>query len=296
MKLLASLFVALLSAAALWLPRLWTAGNVQEAESDGCAAAVADAAFTPARLQLASSEQCGGHLLLAIVGDVYNVSAGRKHYAKGRSYAHFVGRDATRAFSTGAADAAGLTDDVGGLSFDDLKSIADWHGFYESHEEYYKVGVVAGRYYDEHGRPIAAAFPWAAIEAQAALQEERRRRLPECNSKWTQESGSVVWCSLRSGGIERSWTGVPRLYREDRDPAFAAAPSLVPARSTSADEPADEPPSPGPPSTERCVCASQEELDAAAQAQPPFLREYDGCVADAIECVGKQARSLSPEG
>ena len=282
--LIAALGVALLSAMTLWLAREWTAAAPLGAESDGCEAAVRGPVFMPTQLQRASSKECGGHLLLAIVGDVYNVSAGRKHYAKGRSYAHFIGRDATRAFSTGAADAGGLTDNVAGLSFDELKSIADWHGFYESHEEYYKVGVVTGRYYDEHGRAIAAAFPWAAIQTQASLQEERRQKLPECNSKWTQQSGSVVWCTLRSGGIERSWTGVPRLYREDRDPTFAATPLLVTERSTSG----DESPSTSTTPPERCVCASQEELDASAQAQPPFLREYVGCATDATECVGSR--------
>ena len=40
-------------------------------------------------------------LLLAILGDVFDVSTGAKHYARGSAYGHFVGRDASRAFATG---------------------------------------------------------------------------------------------------------------------------------------------------------------------------------------------------
>lgn len=41
-------------------------------------------------------------LYLAIKGRVYDVSQGARHYAPGRSYHSFLGRDATRAFGTGA--------------------------------------------------------------------------------------------------------------------------------------------------------------------------------------------------
>ncbi|CAI7864698.1 unnamed protein product, partial [Closterium sp. NIES-53] len=40
-------------------------------------------------------------LLLGILGDVFDVTKGRKHYGKGQGYNHFAGRDATRAFVSG---------------------------------------------------------------------------------------------------------------------------------------------------------------------------------------------------
>jgi hypothetical protein len=54
-------------------------------------------------------------LLLAVLGEVFDVSQGARHYAPGRSYAFFTGRDASRAFATGDFSEAGLIDDLDGL-------------------------------------------------------------------------------------------------------------------------------------------------------------------------------------
>ena len=40
----------------------------------------------------------GRPIYLAIIGDVFDVSTGARHYAEGHSYAHMAGRDATRSF------------------------------------------------------------------------------------------------------------------------------------------------------------------------------------------------------
>ncbi|CAI5529046.1 unnamed protein product [Closterium sp. Naga37s-1] len=81
-------------------------------------------------------------LLLGILGDVFDVTKGRKHYGKGQGYNHFAGRDATRAFVSGNFSGVGLTDDLTGLSGDGLTDdltglsgeqcigIADWWDFY----------------------------------------------------------------------------------------------------------------------------------------------------------------------
>ena len=68
---------------------------------------------------------------------------GRKHYDPGKGYHFYAGRDASRAFATGDADPAGLTDDLTGLSDEDLSGIAEWHSFY--HKTYIFVGRVVGR-------------------------------------------------------------------------------------------------------------------------------------------------------
>lgn len=33
---------------------------------------------------------------------------------------------------------------------------------------------------------------------------------PACNSEWKQNTGGRVWCTQKSGGVDRDWAGVPR--------------------------------------------------------------------------------------
>ena len=40
-------------------------------------------------------------LLLAILGEVYDVGPGERHYAPGQGYSGMAGRDASRSFTTG---------------------------------------------------------------------------------------------------------------------------------------------------------------------------------------------------
>ena len=55
--------------------------------------------FTSSELSSLSSSS---KLFLAIGGEVFDVSAGKKFYGKGKGYGGFVGRDASRAFVTGS--------------------------------------------------------------------------------------------------------------------------------------------------------------------------------------------------
>ncbi|CAI5977305.1 unnamed protein product [Closterium sp. NIES-64] len=103
-------------------------------------------------------------LLLGILGDVFDVTKGRKHYGKGQGYNHFAGRsepqgatselqgarDATRAFVSGNFSGDGLTDDLTGLSGEQCIGIADWRDFY--FKTYIHVGKLVGRFYDEQGK------------------------------------------------------------------------------------------------------------------------------------------------
>lgn len=41
------------------------------------------------------------HLRLAIVGEVFDVTPGERHYAAGKNYENLVGRDASKAFISG---------------------------------------------------------------------------------------------------------------------------------------------------------------------------------------------------
>ena len=44
------------------------------------------------------------------------------------------------------------------------------------------------------------------------MNSKFNQRFPSCNSEWTQEKGIVrLWCTTESGGVQRSWSGYPRL-------------------------------------------------------------------------------------
>lgn len=82
-------------------------------------------------------------LLLAIEGDVYDVSLGVDFYGPGSSYHLFAGRDASRAFGTNCLSRKDhLTHDTRGLNEKELAGIKGWHRFFDNHQRYVKVGTV----------------------------------------------------------------------------------------------------------------------------------------------------------
>ncbi|MCL7049436.1 hypothetical protein MKW94_000003 [Papaver nudicaule] len=148
----------------------------------------------------------GSPILLGILGSVFDVTKGRSHYGPGGGYHHFAGRDASRAFVSGNFTGDGLTDSLHGLSSVEVKSVVDWRDFYN--RSYIYAGKVVGRYYDSHGKPTKYL---KGVEAKAARgsqllekQKKEEAKLPDCNSRWSQQEGGEVWCE----------TGYPRLVQK----------------------------------------------------------------------------------
>ncbi|KAJ2019778.1 hypothetical protein GGI01_002269 [Coemansia sp. RSA 376] len=82
-------------------------------------------------------------LLLAIEGDVYDVSSGWGFYGPGSSYHLFAGHDASRAFGTNCLSRKDhVTHDTRGLSEKELAGIKGWHRYFDNHQKYVKLGVV----------------------------------------------------------------------------------------------------------------------------------------------------------
>uniref|UniRef100_A0A2M4BX51 Putative heme/steroid binding protein n=1 Tax=Anopheles marajoara TaxID=58244 RepID=A0A2M4BX51_9DIPT len=153
----------------------------------------------------------GESLYLVILGHVYDVTKGAKHYGPGESYHMFVGHDASRSFVTGEFERySDELSDVSGLTDAELQQLLTWKEFYDKTYPY--LGKVKGRYFDgagqetEYLRSVRARVEKAA--AQAALDGPK---YPSCNVEWKVEVGTRVWCSNRSGtGQERAWVGRPR--------------------------------------------------------------------------------------
>ncbi|KAH6779528.1 membrane-associated progesterone binding protein 3 [Perilla frutescens var. hirtella] len=77
-------------------------------------------------------------LLMAIKGQIYDVSRSRMFYGPGGPYALFAGRDASRALALMSFDTKDLTGNIEGLSESELEVLQDWE--YKFMEKYVKVG------------------------------------------------------------------------------------------------------------------------------------------------------------
>ncbi|KAG8387425.1 hypothetical protein BUALT_Bualt02G0020100 [Buddleja alternifolia] len=135
-------------------------------------------------------------ILLSILGSVFDVTKGKSHYGVGGGYNHFSGRDASRAFVSGNFTGSGLTDTLHGLSSTEVKSVVDWRDFY--FRSYVFVGKLIGRYYDSDGNPTKYL---KGVEAKAARgaqllekQKNEEDKVKSCNSRWSDDEGSEVWC------------------------------------------------------------------------------------------------------
>ncbi|KAG5230631.1 membrane steroid-binding protein [Salix suchowensis] len=79
-------------------------------------------------------------LLMAIKGQIYDVSQSRVFYGPGGPYALFAGKDASRALAKMSFEEKDLTGDVSGLGPFELEALQDWE--YKFMSKYVKVGTI----------------------------------------------------------------------------------------------------------------------------------------------------------
>lgn len=164
---------------------------------------------------------------------------------------------------TGDFTAEGLTDDVGGLTDDQLAGVATWSTFYAGEPNYRRVGRLAGgRFYDAAGGalPPAGLVRAAASRAAAAraAREAEERAAPSCSAAWTAEGGGRVWCEPGGGRVPRR-LAAPQPAPEAPPPAgSAAAPPAAAGGQV------------------RCACVPAGEGMGA---------RYAGCAEEATECA-----------
>ncbi|KAL1823223.1 hypothetical protein ACET3Z_010001 [Daucus carota] len=195
--------------------------------------------FTVQELALYNGTDAALPILLAILGSVFDVTKGKSHYGLGGGYNHFAGRDASRAFVSGNFSGDGLTESLRGLSSTEVKGVVDWRDFYV--RTYIPVGKLVGLYYDSKGNPTKYLKGVEAKAARGAQLMEKQKveeaKVPSCNSRWSQEDGSEVWCE----------NGYPRLVQRPIEIALTGKMS------------------------KRCACFNKAELDQ------PGLEVYEGC-------------------
>ncbi|XVF09856.1 hypothetical protein REPUB_Repub07fG0133000 [Reevesia pubescens] len=79
-------------------------------------------------------------LLMAIKGQIYDVSQSRMFYGPGGPYALFAGKDASRALAKMSFEEKDLTGDISDLGPFELDALQDWE--YKFMSKYVKVGTI----------------------------------------------------------------------------------------------------------------------------------------------------------
>jgi hypothetical protein len=143
--------------------------------------------FTDEMLRLHDGSDPSKPLLLCVLGEVFDVTSGAKHYGKGSGYNVFVGKDGSRSFHSG--DWNNPQADVRDLNVMAIADVIGWREFYRKHETYNQVGYMIGLYYDENGNPTTALQEVEAVGAKAADVKSHEDKLmktyPGCDMAHT---------------------------------------------------------------------------------------------------------------
>ena len=112
-------------------------------------------------------------LLLACMGEVFDVTKAPQFYGREGGYRNFTGRDGSRAFIRGDFRGPAVSDDVSDFTPVEMHSLEDWRQFY--HKTYPFKGVLAGgAFYDARG---ALQPPPRPISLSITLQHSFGRRV-----------------------------------------------------------------------------------------------------------------------
>ncbi|XP_037664493.1 neuferricin isoform X2 [Choloepus didactylus] len=156
-------------------------------------------------------------LYLALLGRVYDVSSGRRHYEPGAHYSGFAGRDASRAFVTGDYSEAGLLDDVSDLSFSDMLTLKNWLSFYEKNYEFIGQQTEAQvqrrkmRKFLQSLELVLALQPGASESGRTEICHMRRTR-PATARMEEGDHSQGMWCALEAASRDPARKQRPRPY------------------------------------------------------------------------------------
>jgi len=174
-------------------------------------------AVTPEELAENVGSPPGSPVWIALLGEVFDVTSGARHYGPEGGYRFFAGTDATRAFHTGEFTEEGLVPSVDGLSDAAMLGLEEWAEFYrgggptgddgENEREYKRVGFLVGGHYYLDDDPSSAPYAPTPSPAKLAFDEAVRRArvekkkaaardatFPACASRWSSDRGGEVFC------------------------------------------------------------------------------------------------------
>jgi len=238
--------------------------------------AVGARVWTSEELRLHAGTDKDRPLLLAIVGEVFDVGTGAKHYGPGSGYSRMAGGDRGRVFADleAARDDDNVSAKIIDLSVDDIESVLSWRRFYRDHKTYRFVGFVAGRYFSPDGRPtdeqVELERIYEAYQRGEAVREGLRTRFPRCSSQHESPGDFTdFWCE--------------DTYHQ---------PGSVPVHLHIA-IPGARAPEPG-----WCTCwppSKRQDVDAEARADGSFrLADYGECAAGSQRCRRRKGARPPP--
>lgn len=211
--------------------------------------------FTTEELSLYNGVQ-SSKLYLSIVGRVFDVTNGQRHYGPGGSYHFFVAKDATRAFVSGQFTEDQLSSNISDFSFSQINDLQNWVSFYEG--KYPELGRLVGFFFDSNGEPTSNYLDYELKLKGSSLKLEKEKEFylnyPKCNSKWEINHGGEVWCDSetnKSDETNREWRRVPRKYYKN-----------IGSKRY------------------ECVCVHFKE----AQEKPELFRQYENCISESPSC------------
>nr|CAI5836701.1 unnamed protein product [Callosobruchus analis] len=114
--------------------------------------------FTVEELKKYDGTQEDGRILVAVNGNVYDVTRGKRFYGPGGPYAAFGGKDASRGLATFSVSAAGEGyDDLSDLSTVEMDSVREWESQFKEKYDFVgrllKPGEEPTNYSDEEDEP-----------------------------------------------------------------------------------------------------------------------------------------------
>eukprot|EP00760_Papus_ankaliazontas_P027883 PhM_4_TR3458/c0_g1_i1/m.23133 len=249
-----AVFVALLAVAVggLWKllrpKRLWVEGsNVK--------------LITAEELALHNGTDPSLPLYLVVMGEVFDVSKGSRHYGVGSGYNIFCGRDGSRAFTTGEFTQTGAVASLAGLAPSQIKSVVGWRDFYRTHATYEFVGRLVGHFYDADGTPTQHLKDALAQVAEATsaeeYEDELRKTFSPCDVH-AQSGHPIRYSCSVEGTTIRSITWKSRLTNQE---------------------------------TSRCVCVEPEKEKSTSVVEKfpdVSFSAYENCGTGSIECFVKR--------
>ncbi|CAF2085099.1 BnaAnng36100D [Brassica napus] len=127
-------------------------------------------------------------LLMAIKGQIYDVSQSRMFYGPGGPYALFAGKDASRALAKMSFEETDLTGDISGLGPFELDALQDWE--YKFMSKYVKVGTIQKN--DGEGKESAEPSTNTVEEASAEVAHGETSTSIEEKTEETTEKKDVA--------------------------------------------------------------------------------------------------------
>lgn len=139
--------------------------------------------FTVAELKAYDGNQPDGRVLVAVLGNVYDVTRGKRFYGPGGPYAAFGGRDASRGLATFAVETTEVEyDDLSDLSPAEMDSVREWEMQFKEKYDFVgrllKQGEQPTNYSDEDDEPTGSSDKSSADQDKSSSSDGKTEAKP----------------------------------------------------------------------------------------------------------------------